>query len=564
MAEGILDGTRILETMYGGVEIERWDAPVTGEQIRERALRLRRPVILRGVIEHWPALSRWNLEFFAEHLGGLFTNTFTSGDEAQSRQLRFRRLIARIQAGEQIYSSFYARDALAILRPDYPLDGTPFGDPGLNWLLELPKPAHGEMNVIFVGNQGSGIANHTDSMGTHLWSAQIFGRKRWWVSPPEMTPLLAEGPPSWRHRDRDVERYPRFANARCLDFVLEPGEVLILPAGWWHETEMVSDSVSITHDIVNDTNYRAYEHELEATHTVDPKVARLRVDSLPRYDTWRARLRSRASRSIERISGPIEFERLLEDYLIPRQPVILEGQIDDWQALSAWDMASFRSRFGQLFIQAFERYDDRNKRIRLRRFLDEQRDRPRYAMWCLDDCINLMRDDFARMPFLDTSDKDWTLELPPVDQKALTWIFLGLAGSGIACHSDRLGQHVASAQIHGRKRWWLHPPGDGPYLYRGEVDLAAPDLRIHPLYENASPVRECTLEPGEVLILPDGWWHQTRALSDSISLSHDFCNLSNAEEFITRLEARKGADYLEGDDIRPVIARWRDRLEGAR
>ncbi len=558
-------GAQILEAQYDGAAIERWPASeATAARLRVESLRARRPVIVQGLIDDWPARSKWTLDDFAERFGRLFTNAFATGDEGGAQPIRFRRLVERMRGGEAIYSSFYPAEALPLLRRDYTLDGTVLGDADFNWLLQLPQRLHGQTNVVFVGNRGTGIANHQDSMGTHLWSAQICGRKRWWVSPPEMSPFLADGQASWRRRDADVEHFPAFADAACLDFVLEPGEVLFLPVGWWHETEIVEDSISITHDIVNETNYAAYAYALEHQSEGDPKVAEFRAASADLHPRWQAALPARATEPVERIAGPIDFDQLLSQYLEPRRPVVLEGQIDHWPARSSWSIEHLRERFGRLFVQSFEKRDDQSRKERLARFLDGSSDPPRYAMWCLDDCVVLFEDDITPLPFLDGPERDWTADLPARDRNALTWIFLGRAGSGIGLHSDRLGQHVASAQVVGRKRWWLHPASDAPWLYDGAVDLAAPDLRRFPLYANASPVRTCVLEPGDVLVLPDGWWHQTRAIDDSVSVSHDFFNISNAEQFIGRLEARKGREHLESEAMAPIVAGWRARMAEGR
>nr|VFK64754.1 MAG: Cupin-like domain-containing protein [Candidatus Kentron sp. TUN] len=112
---------------------------------------------------------------------------------------------------------------------------------------------------------------------------------------------------------------------------------------------------------------------------------------------------------------------------------------------------------------------------------------------------HVLSKDFHKIHLLDNNQKDWTLDLPPKEQSELTWIFMGLKGSGIGTHMDRLGQHVCSAQIFGRKHWILHPPEDTKWLYHGDVNLMEPDYLTHPRYINASPAYDFVLERGEVL-----------------------------------------------------------------
>jgi ribosomal protein L16 Arg81 hydroxylase len=44
----------------------------------------------------------------------------------------------------------------------------------------------------------------------------------------------------------DTDRYPLFARACLMDVVLEPGDALFLPAGWWHWVRSLSTSISAT------------------------------------------------------------------------------------------------------------------------------------------------------------------------------------------------------------------------------------------------------------------------------------------------------------------------------
>ncbi|PIO60147.1 hypothetical protein TELCIR_18364 [Teladorsagia circumcincta] len=44
----------------------------------------------------------------------------------------------------------------------------------------------------------------------------------------------------------DLEKYPNFAKARCWDGVVEAGDVLFIPQGWWHLVAALSNSVSIS------------------------------------------------------------------------------------------------------------------------------------------------------------------------------------------------------------------------------------------------------------------------------------------------------------------------------
>jgi ribosomal protein L16 Arg81 hydroxylase len=79
------------------------------------------------------------------------------------------------------------------------------------------------------------------------------------------------------------------------------------------------------------------------------------------------------------------------------------------------------------------------------------------------------------------------------------------------------------AQVYGRKRWRLISPQQTPLLYNyvgvfSKVDCENPDYQKYPLFKNVQIIEE-VLQPGEVIFVPVGWWHQVKALNTSISLS---------------------------------------------
>jgi hypothetical protein len=81
------------------------------------------------------------------------------------------------------------------------------------------------------------------------------------------------------------------------------------------------------------------------------------------------------------------------------------------------------------------------------------------------------------------------------------------------------------AQIWGRKRIFLAPPHHDEFLYTREAnpvlfgspfDPEAPDFDAFPLARQAV-IAEVVVEPGDMLYVPAGWYHQVRALSFSLS-----------------------------------------------
>jgi len=103
--------------------------------------------------------------------------------------------------------------------------------------------------------------------------------------------------------------------------------------------------------------------------------------------------------------------------------------------------------------------------------------------------------------------------------------WLGPAGTVTPLHCDY--DDNIFAQVWGRKRITLVPPHHEDFLYVREAnpvlfgspfDPESPDFERFPLARQALPV-ECIVEPGELLYVPAGWYHQVRSLSFSLSVN---------------------------------------------
>ncbi|XP_064318227.1 jmjC domain-containing protein 8 [Phalacrocorax carbo] len=92
-----------------------------------------------------------------------------------------------------------------------------------------------------IAGSGSGVPFHWHGPG---FSEVIFGRKRWFLYPPDKTPHFHpnETTLAWLHHT-----YPTLLPAeRPLECTIHPGEVLYFPDRWWHATLNLDTSVFIS------------------------------------------------------------------------------------------------------------------------------------------------------------------------------------------------------------------------------------------------------------------------------------------------------------------------------
>merc|ERR1712086_693780 len=88
---------------------------------------------------------------------------------------------------------------------------------------------------------------------------------------------------------------------------------------------------------------------------------------------------------------------------------------------------------------------------------------------------------------------------------------------------------------HGRKRWFLEPPGQGNYSVKDVLAWLRDD------YEDWSATNgglECVQEAGDILFLPADWGHQTLNIETGIGLAHEY-----NEAGVTRVPNYGWTDY---------------------
>jgi hypothetical protein len=270
-------------------------------------------------------------------------------------------------------------------------------------------------------------------------------------------------------------------------------------------------------------------------------------------------------RSIKRRHG-LSIQEVYADHLSGcGEPVILTDAITAWPALSKWDFQFFRERYGGDTICASGGINGTSKRVmKLRQFLDhvEAPSQRPGGFWIdnetggprpetAEDIAAPLRlygsDPFLRHPELleDITPaphcvEDWLALLPDNFQKLLQGtryhprsLIIAPEESKTHLHFDFLHSFGSLAQIVGSKRCILFSPTDSDFLNR-DVDPEHPDLRRFPLFEKATAFC-CTLNPGELLLIPRGWWHHVSSVQRSITVAYNFFNRANFPQYFTSL-----------------------------
>ncbi|HEX6804476.1 MAG TPA: cupin-like domain-containing protein [Terriglobales bacterium] len=116
-------------------------------------------------------------------------------------------------------------------------------DPTCDWF-----PAKG----LFISARGARTRLHADPWCSDALLCQIYGRKDFVMYPPSQAPYLMHDGKSVDIEAPDLQAFPDFPKARpVVSDTLEPGEIVLVPAGWPHHFNSVSDSISLTWNFVH-------------------------------------------------------------------------------------------------------------------------------------------------------------------------------------------------------------------------------------------------------------------------------------------------------------------------
>lgn len=232
-------------------------------------------------------------------------------------------------------------------------------------------------------------------------------------------------------------------------------------------------------------------------------------------------------------------ERFFEEYYFANRPVKLAGFAARWQDFSSWSVPHLLERFGEADVEimfgrdAHADYDEHVEKTR--------RTLPfREFVRMLEAAEGSATNDFylaARNRALLSTFGALVDELEPLpgflaehEPSALNF-WIGPAGTVTKLHHDL--SNVLFVQLYGSKRVTFVAPFDTPLLYNrdgviAEVDVEQPDYRKHPLFAGATTFA-ITVDEGDAVFIPVGWWHHVRSLTQSVSLT--FVNFAHANYF---------------------------------
>jgi hypothetical protein len=221
----------------------------------------------------------------------------------------------------------------------------------------------------------------------------------------------------------------------------------------------------------------------------------------------------------------ITKEEFLKKYYKHQKPLVIERFIEDWPAFTKWNLTYIKEVAGDKIVPL---YDDRpvhhedgfnepHAKMKMADYIDLIEKEPtkfRIFLWNVLKEVPILQKDFTY--------PDFGLRL----LKGLPMLFFGGRDSYTFMHYDIDLANIFHFHFHGKKEIILFDQQQNNFLYkvpfslitREDIDFSNPNFEKWPHLKKAKGFIT-NLEHGNVLYIPEGYWHYMKYITPGFSMS---------------------------------------------
>ena len=224
------------------------------QEFRDEYFNQNKPVVIRELAKAWPAYQKWNWDHFKKLVGhqrvALYNNiksdAYTPINTADDYKTfgEYIDMIRQGPAGWRIFLFNIFEHA-----PDLVKDFT--------WPEHLMKGFVKKYPMLFVGGATSITHMHFDIDLSNIMHTQFAGRKRVLLFPfseqhklyrkPWEVLSLADFSNYYSDNSKlDYDQFPALKYARGYEIILDHGDTLFMPAGYWHHMEYLDSGFAMS------------------------------------------------------------------------------------------------------------------------------------------------------------------------------------------------------------------------------------------------------------------------------------------------------------------------------
>lgn len=239
------------------MELQQVDivSDISAEEFKKKYFDPQVPVIIKDLAKKWPAYKKWNWQYFKQVVGnekvGIYNNVksdaYTPINKADA-YTTFGEYIDMISSGPAQWRVFLFN--IFSHAPQLTKDFT--------WPDHLAKGFVKRVPMLFTGGKGSITHLHFDIDLSHIFHTQFIGRKRVLLFPYSEQYKLYRKPfevlsiadfSNYYDAEKsklNVSQFPAVEFAKGYDMILDHGDTLFMPGGYWHHMEYLDSGFAMS------------------------------------------------------------------------------------------------------------------------------------------------------------------------------------------------------------------------------------------------------------------------------------------------------------------------------
>jgi ribosomal protein L16 Arg81 hydroxylase len=226
---------------------------ISYQEFQEKYFKPRKPLIIKGLAKKWPAYNKWTWDYFKEIVGekevpvynNIKSDSYTPINKADG-YMKFGDYLDMVAKGP-VELRVFAFNIFSEAK---------------NLVNDFTYPSHLVSNfvkrfpLLFVGGAGSITHMHFDIDYPHIFHTQFVGRKRVLLFPYQEASKLYRKPwevlclPDYTHYHKegqlDLNTYPAIDKAEGFELILEHGDTMYMPTGYFHHMEYIDSGFAMS------------------------------------------------------------------------------------------------------------------------------------------------------------------------------------------------------------------------------------------------------------------------------------------------------------------------------
>jgi len=208
-----------------------------------------KPLIIKNISPGATAFKKWDINYFKKKAGDLMidvhdnrikNNSTTSITKADKKMLfsEYLDIIAKNKESNYRIFLFNLFKHKPLLRDDFPCPDIFSG------LLD-------KIGYTFFGAKNSNVRIHYDIDNCNVLHTQFLGRKKITLFSPDFSEMLYQLPFTTHSivdfQKVNPEKYPATKYLKGYEIILQPGETLFMPSGYWHHMQYIDAGFSVSY-----------------------------------------------------------------------------------------------------------------------------------------------------------------------------------------------------------------------------------------------------------------------------------------------------------------------------